>query len=380
MKAIRSALLALVAVAVSLAIAWWSADPDQRRQALSWLMNPRAPVVSPIPRAPPPQAPRSQPLVEAVPYTRLSEPSGGRACIWRQVPNPSKNRRSEIYRWTDENGQVHFTDRPSEQQSWQALEGFHVDGESRFSLEIVFHGLRELPGFRDAIDAGTQRIYRFLEQQLRQGGLAPLHVKLSIVRGEKRFDSIRQKLAPSVRTTSGFYQFRKNLAVVREYKRDLQRTLAVSRHEVSHLVLGNLFGDTDTWLNEGLAEFFERVNITGRAAVVEFDDRYRDRLLKGMRKKKLPGVGWLLRSSYKQWKSRDLNLMYDYSWSLIHHLMSTDSGERFLGELLREQRRRRCSGFSTATFVAEHYPGGHAGLQKDWRRWMLERGDKSLYF
>lgn len=36
-------------------------------------------------------------------------------------------------------------------------------------------------------------------------------------------------------------------------------TMAVIRHKITHLALGNWLGDTPLWLNEGLAEFIERL-------------------------------------------------------------------------------------------------------------------------
>ena len=61
-------------------------------------------------------------------------------------------------------------------------------------------------------------------------------------------------------------------------------------------------------------------------------------------------------NQFRQPDRRDLN--YALAWSLVHYLMSTESGQGVFGELLAEIREAGCRRFSSKAFFDRKFTGG----------------------
>ena len=68
-------------------------------------------------------------------------------------------------------------------------------------------------------------------------------------------------------TSTGFHSSRENIAAV-WHKNDKQ-LMRTAIHEAAHVNNWAMLGRTPTWLNEGLAEYLERMNVYGQAVEIE---------------------------------------------------------------------------------------------------------------
>ncbi|WP_373509168.1 hypothetical protein [Thiocapsa sp.] len=114
-------------------------------------------------------------------------------------------------------------------------------GVGMFSTDYRFFGARRDSGFDSAVSANIDGVFRFLAKGLDLEGVEPLHVRLTVIDGERRFIAYRDRRTSTLTTTSGFYAFDGNEAVVRWMGQET--TMRVVRHEIAHLALGNWLGD-----------------------------------------------------------------------------------------------------------------------------------------
>ncbi|HEV8371184.1 MAG TPA: tetratricopeptide repeat protein [Pyrinomonadaceae bacterium] len=135
-------------------------------------------------------------------------------------------------------------------------------------------------------------------------------------------------------------------------------------HEYTHLLVNNSIGNSPAWFNEGLAELYSTLSITGDKRVIL--GRPIRRHITSLHQNPLLPLRVLLQVDYKSPyynESNKQSIFYAESWALMHFLMLNKSGERanqvlpFL-ELLRqqvpiEQAFQKSFGTSFGTIEAE---------------------------
>ncbi|MGB5832156.1 MAG: DUF4124 domain-containing protein, partial [Thiohalocapsa sp.] len=269
MKRRSDALRIVVAILATVAFLWFVSTEEQQRQYLVWLGLAESPVrqTPSIPAGWDPvfEFAVASPTHVAVPhlltggrrFSTISHDAVGSPCIAAGVVNPTLSSKHQIYRWVDEAGRSSFSDKPPQARQSEIVGQTADGGVGMFSAGYKYLGETPPLGFQRELERNIDGVFRFFERELDLKDVAPLHVNITIIEGKRRFTSYRKKQAPRLATTSGYYSFANNEAVVRWV--DHARTLAVARHEISHLALGNWVGITPLWFNEGMAEFLERL-------------------------------------------------------------------------------------------------------------------------
>ncbi|MGH9778016.1 MAG: tetratricopeptide repeat protein, partial [Candidatus Acidiferrales bacterium] len=99
-------------------------------------------------------------------------------------------------------------------------------------------------------------------------------------------------------------------------------------HEYIHLVLALNMGRVPTWLNEGLAEFYEQSEING----VDFTvGNWQPGMWQVLQDNKPMPLAEMVRRDYNQQPFKDqkeMHLFYAESWLLVHYLMVADEAKR----------------------------------------------------
>ncbi len=147
-------------------------------------------------------------------------------------------------------------------------------------------------------------------------------------------------------------------------------------HETSHLLLSSRIKNCPNWVNEGLAEYFEYMEVTDAGVVVRpqlVKDRRTKRWLTG---KTLPDVfssfGW----SNRDWNTADGNSESDeprtIAWSVASFLMSSDKGVAFLQNLIPYLAKYPGDSKASLRAIDSYYPGGRRQFEKDWKHWVSQ--------
>jgi len=362
----------LLMLAVLLPFIWWISTDEQRAQYRAWLglVDGGASIAEEDATSPPQFLAIEAAGPGAARATRRSALRHGdvSVCSPTAVANPARLPKDAVYRWTDDRGRVHFSDRPPDHEATKGTQRVALTGGPRFSATWTFDGLRPPPLLREALERNVDGVFRFFEHGLSLDGMEPLQVNLRIIKGPKRFAAYRDAKDPGLTTDSGFYRFRDNEAVVRWT--DEQRAIAVARHEVSHLVVGNLLGDTPTWVNEGLAEVVERLVFSDGAMLAQPDREAIEALQSRIGGRGWPSVRQFMQLSRTQWDQQGETFSYQYAWSLVHFLLEDSRRRDLLVDYLDTLARHRCRRFDTTAFFDTRYPGGLDRYEKDWLAWL----------
>ena len=385
-------LLSLVFIVIGLA--WIATTPKQHAAFIARLFGPppRQSIQPPpltttaaAPRQPRharPEAPR-KPAPRAEEATRRFATDGvGDACGGPPTLAVTEVQSSNVYAFTSKDGVTSFSDRRPAAAPTRDVSGKYRRREQYFRVKLIHDQAPGAVRMQTRIMADTQQIFMFLARHLEIDKLRQVYLDLRLLPDKDSFGRYRRKYAPKLDTTTGFYMTRKNEAVVRILpgRNGDDRTLGIVRHETSHLIAAALFGNLPDWLNEGLAEYFERMDVDGQAKIIRPSSYYLKLLRKRLRRGTLPRLQQHLRLSHKQWNREDQALRYAIGWSVVFFVMSEPRGRHLLASLLAEQATHRCRRFSTADFLERNQQGGLNALDRHWRHWLAATEPPAQYF
>jgi hypothetical protein len=293
------------------------------------------------------------------------------ACALPPTRSRSDSAGPAVYRWTDQNGQLHLSDQPPARGIASVVD---LSPRQRdFTLEIALEGVTLPPRFRGQLNAGSKRMYDSWHYLLGPENLRQSAIDLVLVGDPRRFEQYRGAGVAGNLPISGFYRIADNRAVVKYRADQPDSALRTSLHEISHLITASHLGPTPRWLTEGLAEYFENLVAREQNAAIHPNRAH----LELLRTSRGPTLRQLLHPAQPGWDDARRGGNYAAAWSLVYFLMDSPTGREALRETIRAQHRQFCRRPVATQALADAYPGGLNGLERDWRRWLLEGAPRS---
>lgn len=274
--------------------------------------------------------------------------------------------KTNIYRWTDKNGQVHFSDsKPKQQTSREVTQRYALDRQYfRMNLSSPERGLPTLLG--EQLQRDVNAIYSYLSDRMERQHLRQVDLNLKVFNTANGFEQYRQIHAPSLKSVAGFYTSINNEAVVMQQPTD-QQTRAIARHEATHVINAGLFGQSPIWFNEGIAEYFEHYDYAQLKSGTNHVNQYHLNLLATqLNRGQLISLQDYLQLTTTEWRANDPRTMYAMAWSIIYLLQDHHEGELFTRQLLTQMADNPCTRLDIIRFWEEHYPGGLTKFESRW--------------
>ncbi len=272
-----------------------------------------------------------------------------------------------VYRWKDANGLTHMSDKRPEGVIATVLD-MRLSAQD-FSYRLMPEGLQLPVDFAGKVAAGSKRMYDVWHFLLGGNKLKQARIDVLLVADEARFAAYRASTSSDTFPIAGFYSMRSNQAFVKADPAQPARNLRVTYHEVSHLITASHLGPTPPWLTEGLAEYFETMQVRDQTGAV-YPNEVHIRLL---RSQVLPSLHAYLSIDRREWYGEHRERNYAIAWSLIHFLLQGSPGMHALQSTVRQVETHFCRPFSVLHALDKAYPGGLSRLDADWRRWLASR-------
>ena len=143
--------------------------------------------------------------------------------------------------------------------------------------------------------------------------------------------------------------------------------VAVLFHEINHFIVDRAFEDAPTWLNEGLAEYFEASSAEGEGLVVKENPHHPRHLAEWMEQGRRPGLRQLLGPA--GWTAIDHRREHDrrvraLAWSIVDFLMKDPEGRQTLRAMMARLDQHR--GLHSLEALDRTFPGGAAAFERRW--------------
>jgi hypothetical protein len=320
--------------------------------------------------------PSSIPAVPATPAQRpppevdVAEFGNERACFAPPTKQVETRPATQVHRWVDESGKVHFSDKaPVNAQT--AL--YEPKGQSRrqfFELAIHYEGERSVPFLKDRMRAQVPRTYELLAPLIGDSRLRQVQLNVRLFKSHRQYQAYAAGFSARLATSGGFYSLKNNEAVTYQHPDDAV-TLAVVRHESMHVIVAGLLGDVPPWLNEGLAEYFEELEMQGTQATVRPQAQWLQIAAQSIAHGYPRRLDYYLSLKARAWYNNQREVHYALGWALVYFLMDSDHGRAALANYLQELADHYCESIDPSAWIDRGYAGGVAELESRFKNWLI---------
>lgn len=303
---------------------------------------------------------------------------------------------AQIYKCTDDSGNITYSNIKCPEQvteeTFEPAESYTIDDgieepyyesfpeselpqepeqpatDGRLNIQIAQKEITLHPAEIKRIHTGVNFTYQYFKDVY---GLAPnTDIRLKIFGKHRDYMTYQQVLYGKIYSESGVYSPATKEALVNGAKyRDI--VVGVSIHESCHALIDPAGYKIPSWLNEGIAEYFETMEFT--ESLVLFRPQYdrHEEIAKLLKEKELISLLEYFGLSNNVWKNRNLvedRTSRSIAWSLVHFLMSSPEGTETIKNILNNFKVDDET--PSMNIVNKNYPGGLNILEKRWHAFL----------
>lgn len=249
-------------------------------------------------------------------------PQIGNSCARPVALQQQKN----IYKWRDDNGITHLSDQPRKiySDSPVTIVG-HIKPEM---VAINYLDINVSSAIQNKINARAMKAKEMFELVVPKSLIRSVEINFRLFDNKTSYESYRNRVAPSLGASLGFYRGSTNESVVMMSSENQGTNTAV--HEAMHAINRHWFGNMSKWLNEGMAEYAE----TDRNVSLHHNNWFSN-----IQQKRLIPLSELFQVSRSEWDSKKYQ-MYATSWAYVAYLM--DKQRPLLSRLLLQESAKGC--------------------------------------
>jgi hypothetical protein len=289
---------------------------------------------------------------------------------------------AKIYKWVDENGKIHFSDREDhrvEQEVVNVKPG--ASKWSRFDIKIKAVDVELSEEENQQIVDGVNNVYEFFDRVMSfdMYRTVPVNILMFKDKAEYRNYLVRRDKGLAVASYGLYIPSEHQIVVYVQENRS--RTFETIKHEVSHAVVDTIVPYAPLWLNEGLAEQMEMLERDESGLYFERHQENSWVVAQAREQGRLTGISQFLKLSSYKWRHSELSghgSLRAQSGQFLSFLLSKPTRRNFVVRLMHNFNR----GDRTLAYylVDDNYIGGVSMLDLDWRRWLHEQGNDIIRF
>lgn len=242
----------------------------------------------------------------------------------------------DIYTWTDENDVYHVSDKPPKEGEFKLL---NYAGEKVFDYFSLDLNTASLPyDFNQRLTLKLNKLFKVYGQLLDRSSLKKVDINLRIYASKVAFNQIKAKHnMPIGDNTPGFYSHATNQAHL--LLTNDAATMRTATHEATHAINRGIIGYSSKWLNEGLAEYSEYIDVKGQVSSVHPNESWTNN---NRMAEQLLSLDTLLAATNNDWNSKLRNKLYATSWAFIYFMMDNQQRKGMLAKVIRNEQQNLC--------------------------------------
>lgn len=283
---------------------------------------------------------------------------------------------AKIYKWVDEDGKVHFSDRKDhrvEQELFNVAPG--LSNWSRFDIQVKTVDVALSERESQQIVDGVNNVYEFFDRVLSFDiyKTVPVNILMFKDRADYQAYLIRNNRGTAVASYGIYIPSEHQIVVYLQEDRSL--SFNTIKHEVSHAIVDTIVPYIPAWLNEGLAEQMEMLERDETGLYLKRHPENRWVVLQARKQGVLTDIDEFLKLPSINWLHSDRSggsSLRAQAGQFVYFLLSRPTRRSFVVRLMHNFNR----GDRTLAYylVDDNYVGGAAMLALDWRRWLYDQG------
>lgn len=244
----------------------------------------------------------------------------------------------DIYTWVDENGVYNVSDKPPKEGKFKLL---NYAGEKVFDYFTLDLNTESLPyDFHQRLTLKLNKLFELYGQLLDRTSLKKVEINLRVYASKVAFNQIKaQHNMPIGDNTPGFYSHGSNQAHLLLLTSHAS-TMRTATHEAAHAINRGIIGYSPKWLNEGLAEYSEYIEVKGQSSRVYPNRNWTN---KGFVSEQLLPLNKLLAATNDDWNSPLRSRLYATSWAVIYFMMDNSQRKDMLAKVIKYEQQNLCN-------------------------------------
>ena len=284
---------------------------------------------------------------------------------------------AKIYKWVDEDGKVHFSDRLDHSVQQEVVNVKPSASKwSRFEIDVKAVDIELSEEEHRQIVDGVNNVYEFFDRVMSFDMYETVPVNILIFKNSAEYRDylVRKNRGMSVASYGLYIPSEHQIVVYVQKNRSL--TFKTIKHEVSHAVVDTIVPYAPAWLNEGLAEQMEMLERDESGLYFERHHENQWVVDQAREQGRLAAIDQLLKLPSNKWRHSDLSgrgSLRAQSGQFVYFLFSKPTSRNFVVRLMHNFNR----GDRTISYylVDDNYIGGVTMLGLDWRRWLHDQGE-----
>jgi hypothetical protein len=258
-------------------------------------------------------------------------------CIDTSLGELKYKKVGDIYTWTDENDVYHVSDKAPDVGQFELIS---YAGERVFDYFSLDLNTESLPyDFNQKLTVKLNTLFELYGNLLDRDSLKKVDINLRVYHSKSAFKQVKKQYNMSnADNINGFYSHGNNQAYL--LFRNNEQTMRTAAHEATHAVNRAIIGYTPRWLNEGLAEYSEFIQVVGNSAKVYPNSDWTNKSI--ISKQPLP-LTELFSASSSQWNSDLRQRLYATSWAFIYFMMEHPQRKSLLAKLIKIEQQNLCN-------------------------------------
>jgi hypothetical protein len=259
------------------------------------------------------------------------------ACVDTSLGELKYKKVGNIYTWTDGNDVYHVSDKPPEEGQFELLNYADDKVFDYFSLNL---NTESLPyDFNQKLNVKLNKLFTLYGKLLDKSSLKKVDINLRVYQSKTAFQQVKKQYnMPSGNNANGFYSHRNNQAHLLFTTNE--RTMRTAAHEATHAINRAIIGYSPRWLNEGLAEYSEYIQVVGQSTTVYPNEDWTNNnvILEPL----LP-LATLISANRDQWDSDLRQQLYTTSWAFVYFMMGHPQRKLMLAKLIKIEQQNLCN-------------------------------------
>ncbi|GAA3929956.1 DUF4124 domain-containing protein [Litoribacillus peritrichatus] len=286
---------------------------------------------------------------------------------------------AEIYRWTDAQGKVHFSDKKNDQlnQSQVKIKA-HKSNWKKIDIKIEDVDRVLTPQEIARIQGDVNNVYRFYDEVFFFDFYKTVPVNIRLESSKSNYDAYLQRTLNKQIPSRGIYIQSKHQIALYLRKEDRNGTLETIKHETSHAIVHSIAANTPAWLNEGMAEQMEKIEVNDQGLYIV---RGKENQYQVARSQQILGLREFLDLNSSEWRKTSAESNYVFqaqAGELVFFLLASQVDRTFISRILHEYKRGNRK--RSLYLVEDNFVGGMVSMEIKWQRWLDSGGVSKIQF
>ena len=289
-------------------------------------------------------------------------------CRKPKTQNLNNVNKQKIYKWVDAEGRTHFGEKPAlandaSNKETEDLSKQYEALQQAVKLSIEYPNWAGDSLIESEIKKQGKMVHKVLSHYVPKSHLRQVNLKIILFKNVAEFEAHRDEQKGNAQW-GAYYSSASNSIYLPRYQ-NIEQTMAIARHEMTHAMLAGMLGPVPVWINEGLAEYMEsfswRINIAvAEPRVSEYGQ------LKGA------SMEQLANTEHQDFYGRDQKMNYLQAAASMYFLLDHQAGRQWLKRSFTFYAENPCRKASIDQLFGQNYPDGIDGASRNFNAWLIK--------